>query len=350
MLNYLRRAFQEGLLIKDGRSLEQLPKVDTVVFDKTGTLTLEQPHVGRIYPTKDFTEQEVLYYTATAEYRQNHPIAKAVLDAASSNGVELPEIDDAKYSIGYGISVNLDGRMVRVGSARFMSREKITLPKNFDAVEIDAHKEGKSLIYTALDGVLCGVVELCPTVRPEAGQVVRHLRQRGLKVYILSGDHEGPVKNLAAELGVDGYIAETLPEDKARVIEEMQESGKIVCFVGDGINDSIALKKAAVSVSPQDASRVAMDSAQIVLMNKNLGQLLDAFELAARFDFNQKLNINAGTIAPSIICMGGAIFGGFTVAGTLGFYCASIAMGVGSAVYPLLETKFSNGPRSYKEK
>lgn len=336
MLNYLHIASNAGLLVKDGRSLEQLPKVDTVVFDKTGTLTLEQPHVGMIYPGEGFTDNEVLYYTAAAEYRQSHPIAKAVLDTALRHGVELPMVDDAQYQIGYGIGVNLDGKKVLVGSRRFMHHENISLPAKIEEVEQTAHDQGHSLIYTALDNVFCGVVELRPTLRPEAIEVVRRLQRRGLKVYILSGDHEGPVKTLAEELGVDAYVAETLPEDKSRVIEELQQSGKTVCFVGDGINDSIAMKKAAVSVSLQDASQVAMDSAQIVLMNKNLLQLLSVFELANHFDNHQKVVAGATVVTPSLICMGGAMFFGFTITGILGFYIASAIMGVGSSMLPLV--------------
>lgn len=341
MLNYLRIASNAGLLIKDGRSLEQLPKVDTVVFDKTGTLTLEQPHVGAIYPGPGFSDAEVLFYTAAAEYRQTHPIARAVLDAAENMGMTMPAVDDAKYHLGYGIRVNILERTVRVGSARYMRQEKIALPESLKAVEDHAHEQGYSLIYTALDDALCGVVELHPSVRPESADVVRQLQQCGIKVYILSGDHSGPVKKLAGQLGVDEYIAETLPEDKAKVVEALQHSGKTVCFVGDGINDSIALKKAAVSVSLQDASHVAMDSAQIVLMNKDLRQLITAFELAGEFDANQKLGINLGVIAPSLVCMGGAIGFGFTAATTLLFYCSSAAIGVGTAMLPLLSHRFN---------
>jgi len=217
-----------------------------------------------------------------------------------------------------------------------MQRENIRLPASLEDLERGSHERGCSLIYTALEDRFCGVVELCPTLRPEAQQTVQRLQQRGLKVYILSGDHEGPVKNLAKILGVDEYIAETLPEDKSRVIEELQQSGKTVCFVGDGINDSIALKKAAISVSLQDASHIAKDSAQVVLMNKNLLQLLDAFELANRFHKNQKIGIGVAVVAPSLICMGGAMFLGFTVANTLVFYCASAIMGVSSSMLPLV--------------
>jgi heavy metal translocating P-type ATPase len=350
MLNYLRIASNAGLLIKDGRSLEQLSKVDTVVFDKTGTLTLDQPHVGAIYPATGFSEEEVLLYTAAAEYRQTHPIARAVLDAAKSREISLPLIDDAKYHLGYGIRVSLQGRLVQVGSARYMHQENIALPDDLKAVADNAHQQGYSLIYTALDGALCGVVELRPTLRPEAAAVVRQLQQRGVKVYILSGDHAEPVKKLAAHLGVDAYFAETLPAGKSQIIEELQHSGKTVCFVGDGINDSIALKKSAVSVSLQDASHVARDCAQIVLMHKDLRQLITAFELAQQFDTNQKLGINLGVAAPSLVCMGGAMFFGFTVASTLLFYCSSAVLGVGSAMLPLLKAPQGKLPINNEER
>ena len=336
VLNYLLIASLNGVIIKDGRSIEQLNRVDTVVFDKTGTLTLIQPHVGAIYPAAGFSENEVLYCAAAAEYRQTHPIAKAILTAALNRRVELPVIDDAQYKVGYGICVNLDGKLVRVGSRRFMRDEQISVPMDFETIEQTAHAQGYSLIYASVDDSLCGLIELRPTLRRESKHVVHSLQQRGMKVYILSGDHEGSVKSLANELGVDDYFANTLPEDKSRVIEKFQESGRTVCFVGDGINDSIALKKAAVSVSMQDASHIAMDCAQVMLMNNNLKQLLYVFDLAARFDINQKLGISASTVIPSFIAIGGAMFCGFTIAGSFALYFASIMIGVTSSMVPLV--------------
>lgn len=336
MLNYLHIAAKAGLLIKDGRSLEQLPQVDTVVFDKTGTLTQEQPQVGKIYTHQGFSEKEVLYYTAAVEYRQSHPIAKAILQAAAQQALSLPQIDDAHYSMGYGIRAQVDGHRVRVGSLRFMQHEQMEIPTQFGEIEQYAHEQGYSLIYTALDDRLCGLIELHPALRPEVSEVIQALQQRNLDVYILSGDHEIPVKNLAEQLGVD-YFAETLPQDKARVIETLQRSGKTVCFVGDGINDAIALKTAAVSISLQGASNVATDSAQIVLMQQNLAQILRAFQIADEFNANQKLGVNLGILAPSTICMGGAILFGFTIANTLLFYCSSALVGVGAAMLPLVK-------------
>jgi len=342
VLNYLLIASLNGVIIKDGRSIEQLNRVDTVVFDKTGTLTLVQPHVGAIYPGDGFTENEVLYYAAAAEYRQTHPVAKAILTEALNRSVELPLIDEAQYKVGYGICVNLDGKLVRVGSGRFMCDEKLSVPIDFETVEQAAHAHGYSLIYASVNDAFCGVIELRPTMRREAKQVVHSLHQRGMKVYILSGDHEGSVKNLANELGVDDYFSDTLPEDKSRVIEKLQESGRTVCFVGDGINDSIALKKAAVSVSMQNASHVAMDCAQVMLMNNNLKQLLYVLDLAARFDINQKLGISASTVIPSLMAMGGAMFCGLTIAGSFAIYFASIVIGVTSSMVPLVTEGQSN--------
>jgi len=345
MLNYLHVASDAGLLIKDGRSLEQLLKVDTIVFDKTGTLTLEQPHVGNIYPIGEFSEREVLYYTAAAEYRNTHPIAQALLDAAAQQEIDLPSVDNAQYTIGYGIRVNLAGRDVCVGSARFMRRENIIVPDYLKTIEDNAYEQGYSLIYTAVDNSLCGIVELHPTLRPEAREVIQQLRQKGLAVYILSGDHIGSVKKIAMQLGVDNYIAETLPEQKSHVIEELQQSGKTVCFVGDGINDAIALKKAAISMSLQDASHIAIDSAQIVLIRRDLRQLLEAFTLAKRFNENQYFGLFAGTVIPSVICMGGAIIFSLSIPTMFSLYWTSSAIGMGSAMYPLLENKLSKKQR-----
>lgn len=180
--------------------------------------------------------------------------------------------------------------------------------------------------------------------------VIQRLQQRGLQVYILSGDHECPVRNIALQLGVNDYIAETLPADKARLIDEWQQQGKTVCFVGDGINDAIALKKAAVSISPHGASHIAIDNAQIVLMQRGLSQILDIFDLADRFNVNQRLVVNAGTIFPSLLSMGSVIFFGATFAEVTGLYLLSIAIAVVGAIYPTLHnTKTISIPDKSKD-
>jgi P-type E1-E2 ATPase len=145
------------------------------------------------------------------------------------------------------------------------------------------------------------------TIRPEAKRILDELRKRNLSLYIMSGDHEQPTKKLARELGIDHYFAETLPENKADLIEQLQNEGKSVCFVGDGINDSIALKKANVSISLRGASTIATDTAQIVLMDESLNQLIQVFEIAEDFAANMVVNV-AMTILPGLITIGGVFF------------------------------------------
>ena len=290
MLNGLKTSARHGILVKDGRALERLPAVDTVVFDKTGTLTLEQPHVEQIHCCPGFAAADVLALAAAAEQRQNHPIAQAILAAAAQRRLDVPPLDEAHYEIGYGLTAQIQGRLVRIGSERFLALEGLPLPPELRQAQDAAHDAGQMLVFVAVDGQMAGAVELAATLRPEARAVVDRLKARGLALYILSGDQEGPIRKLAAELGMDGYFANTLPTQKAERIQALQAQGRRVCFIGDGINDAIALRQAEVSVSLRGATTVATDAAQVVLMDNDLGQLLSLWELAAGFDRAMTLN------------------------------------------------------------
>lgn len=335
VLNYLQLATKNGILIKDGRSLELLNQVDTVVFDKTGTLTLEQPHVGQIYTCGSLTQETLLTYAAAAEHRQSHPIAKAIQQAAQDHQLNLPPIDEASYEVGYGLKVRLENRLVRVGSARFMALEQIDMPEPLQEIQATTHDQGYSLVYVAVDDRLEGAIELQPTLRPEAPQVIQQLKDRGLSLYIISGDHDQPTRNLAARLSIDHYFAEVLPEDKANLVEQLQQKGRVVCFVGDGINDSIALKKAQVSVSIRGASTIATDTAQIVLMNQSLSQLDTLFQIAHELDANLKNNVFL-TFGPGVLCAGGVFFLHFGILSTIVLYNVTLVAGVANAMLPWL--------------
>ena len=154
-----------------------------------------------------------------------------------------PAIDDADYKVGYGIKVRVHKRVVRVGSARFMDVKRIAIPAGIRSTMTTCHNYGYSLVLVAVDDTLIGAIELHPTLRPEAQTVVQALYSMGVKsTHIISGDHEIPTRTLANELGIDSYSAQTLPSNKAAIIAQMQEEGRSVCYVGDGINDSIAPK------------------------------------------------------------------------------------------------------------
>ena len=307
MLSYLNLASKHGILIKDGRILELLTQVDTVVFDKTGTLTEEQPQVGCIYTFHGIAEAELLGYTAAAERYQSHPIARAIRQEAATRGLLVPALADAETKVGYGVSVCIKEQAVQVGSMRFMETLGLDIPPEVSAVQAFCHSQGHSTIFIAIDGNVVGAIELRPTIRPEAQAIIQQLRQRNIKLYIISGDHEAPTQRLANALGIDQYYAEVLPADKAALIEELQQAGRSVCFVGDGLNDAIALKKANVSISLKGASSVAMDTAQIILMDQSLAQLCQLFALA--HSYKRKMRSTFGLVlTPALIAFSGALF------------------------------------------
>jgi len=288
ILNFFRLATQNGILIKDGRSLDLLDQVDTIVFDKTGTLTDEQPSVSSIHICSAYTKEEILLYAASAERHQTHPIARAVLQEAKKYRLDILDTDESHYKVGYGLTVSLKGDLVHVGSRRFMEMTDIRLPSNIIKLHDSCHINGVSLVMVAINHQLAGVIEFIPTIRPEAKDTIRKLRKRkNIKyMYIISGDHESATKKLAQEMDIKNYFAETLPEEKSEIIEQLKSEGKIVCYIGDGINDSIALKSSHVSVSLGDASRVAKDTAQIILMNNGLSNLDMLFDISQKFSEN----------------------------------------------------------------
>ena len=308
ILTFLHVMSQHGILVKDGRTLDLLTQIDTVVFDKTGTLTQQQPYIGQIYSYDSYHENEVLAYAAAAEYKQSHPIALAIIEEAERRQLHVPQLEEAEYKVGFGLSVTIDEQLIRVGSIRFMKHEGITIPpatlKHIDS----AHAQGHSLVMVAREDQLIGAIELLPTIRPEAPGIIQALRELGIEsMYIISGDQEAPTRKLAHDLGIDHYYAETLPQNKAEIIEELQEAGKTVCYVGDGINDAIALKKAHISISLSGASTAATDTAQIILMDESLSQLPRLFELAHEFDGNLKTSFSA-IVSCSLMTLGGVCF------------------------------------------
>jgi len=284
LLNGLGTGAERGVLIKDGRALERLAGVDTVVFDKTGTLTLERQHVVGVHALPPFREAELLTLAAAAEQRQSHPIAQAILAAASERQLALPDLDDAEVELGLGLRAQIKDQAVRIGSERFLAQNDLELPADLAKLQAAAHAKGHGMVFVAVAATVAGAIELAAVSRPEAQATVAWLRLRGLSLYILSGDQEAPTANLAKELGMDGWFANTLPEQKANRIQALQEEGKRVCFIGDGINDAIALRKAEVSISLRGATTVATDAAQVVLMEDDLNQLKLLWELAESFE------------------------------------------------------------------
>lgn len=335
MLSSLTLSAEHGVLVKDGRALELLRDVDTFLFDKTGTLTRERPEVGRILTYDRYSDQQILRWAAAAEHKFSHPIAKAIVEHARTHKLDLPALDDSQYQVGYGIKVSVDGHTVRVGSARYMTHEGLAIPPLL-ARELElAHADGNSLVMVGVDAAVGGAIELRAAARPEAAAVIAGLRARGAKhLAIISGDHEQPTRKLAERLGMDRYFAEVLPEDKAKYVELLQKEGRKVCFIGDGVNDSIALKTANVSISLRGASSVATDTAQVVFMEDNLTKLLQLHDVSG--DLRRNIRTSWGLIVvPNLICIAGAFFAGFGVMHSMVFNQIGGMLAVGNGLLPL---------------
>jgi len=313
MLSTLALCAQKGVLVKDGRALDLLCQVDTVLFDKTGTLTRERPEVGRVIAANGFRPLQVLRLAAAAERRFHHPVALAILQKAAEHGLRLPLTDATQYKVGYGISVGIEGHRVRVGSRRFMELEGVPLTSEVeDALDV-VHREGHTMVMIAVDNQLGGALELRASVRPEVRGIVQGLRDRDIRhIAIISGDHEAPTRKLAEELGMDRYFAQVLPTDKADYVEKLQREGRKVCFVGDGINDAIALKKANVSISLRGATSIATDTAHVVFMEQSLARLCELRDIARDLDRNVR-NSWLMILGPNLACIGGVFTLGFGI-------------------------------------
>lgn len=338
MLNFLNIAADKGMLIKNGAGLEGIGQVDTILFDKTGTLTRERLRVVRLYSLTGRSEDDLLRLAAAAEVRQTHPIAQAILAAAAERQFDLPSVEQAQYDVGYGLTRRLPEGVVRVGSQRLLEIAAIPIPDQVERLHSQCQATGHTLVMVALDDELVGCIELEPTLRPGAEELVGGLRWRGLSLYIISGDQEAPTRKLAEQLNMTGYFANTLPEQKAALVEQLQQEGRSVCFIGDGINDAPAMRQADVSISLRGATSAATDTAQIILMDGDLGHLLDLFAIAEAFERNLKTNLRFTTSA-SFIAVGGIFLAGFTFAATQVLYIVALSGSLGIAMQPVLDRR-----------
>lgn len=259
---------------------------------------------------------------------------------AEARQLAIPNINEASYKIGYGLTVRVGEQIVCVGSQRFMQMIDVVIPPPLLDRQALCHHQGHSLVMVAVDSQLIGAIELVPTIRPEAKSIIQGLRkQANIKdIYIISGDYDAPTKVLAQNLGIEYYFAEVLPDHKARLIEQLQNEGRTICFVGDGINDAIALKKSQVSISLRGASTVATDVAQIILMDGGLTKLGAVFDFAQSFNTNMNVTFAIVTI-PTLIGIGGVFFLHFGLVHTVVLNLISLGAGVINAMLPSLQNQ-----------
>lgn len=346
-LNYLNIAIKNGIMVKDGHVLEKLTHIDTFVFDKTGTLTQDIPEVGHIILCTDhYTEDDIIFYAATAEQKSIHPIAKAILKKAEDKQMELPRINDSSYDIGYGISVDIDGKTIQIGSSRFMQMKGIEISEKIQRDMDKALATGHSVIMLAINSTLEGLLEIHTIVRPEVKETVRVLRQCGVQhMAIVSGDHELPTRALANSLGIDEYYHSVLPEQKAEIVEKYQLEGGKVAIVGDGVNDTIAMEKADVSISLSGSSSIATDVAQVVLMDGSLTHLPTLLELSKKLDKNLSRSLVLNII-PNALALNGVLFFHFSMLTTMLISQSPLVMGTVNALLPPVTGKSTDNDKT----
>ncbi len=272
------RGAEKGILIKGGEHLEKAGRVDTVVFDKTGTLTKGIPAVTDIVADN---AKEVLRLAAAAEKNSEHPIGEAIVRKAEELGLEVEEPSSFEALAGFGVKARLDGTEVLVGNQRFLVEQGISVERFSEAAE-RLSNEGKTVIYVAAAGRLIGLLAVADTLKEGAKDAVKGLKALGLRVVMLTGDHRRTAEAVARELGVDEVLAEVLPADKASVIKKLQQEGRVVAMVGDGVNDAPALAQSDLGIAIGSGTDVAVEAASIVLIKDDPRDVTEAIELSRR--------------------------------------------------------------------
>lgn len=279
---------ENGILIKSAESLELLHLVDTVVFDKTGTVTEGKPKVTDIICKAD--KNELLKIAGSLEKKSEHPLADAVLEKVNDEKLDLLEVKDFLSVSGRGVKGKIDEKWYFGGNLAFMKENKV----NTDVFEKECRKlaeNGKTLLYFAKDNTLIGVIAVADTVKRTAKSAIEELKNEKIEVVMLTGDNKLAAEAIGKSLGISNVIAEVLPQDKEKEVSRLQEQGKKVAFVGDGINDSPALVRADVGLAIGSGTDIAMESADVVLMRDNLNDVPTAISLSRAVIRNIKINL-----------------------------------------------------------
>jgi Cu2+-exporting ATPase len=262
-------AARSGLLVRDRRGLEEARSVNTVVFDKTGTLTLGAQRVVAVRAAGGLSDDAVLRLAAAVERDSEHPVARAVAATAAERGLELPRAQGFRAIPGQGAEARVDGRMVQVGGPNLLRARKVTLPDDLSGVVAAAGSRGEATIYLLQEDRVLAIFAIADAIRPESRDAVRKLNQRGVEVVMLTGDARAVADAVARELGIDTVLAEVLPEEKAKKIQELKGQGKRVAMVGDGVNDAPALVTADVGIAIGAGTDVAVEAGDVVLVRND---------------------------------------------------------------------------------
>jgi Cu+-exporting ATPase len=281
---------EQNILIKGGEPLETAHKIESIILDKTGTITYGKPNLTDIIPYNGFQRNEMLRFAASAESGSEHPLGKAIVNWAKEELGDIENPNNFKAISGKGIEAEINEKLVLVGSRGLLTSHSVVLDDGVEETMQTLENDGKTAMLVSIDKQLAGVIAVADTVKPESIIAIKAMQSMGLDVWMVTGDNERTANAIAREVGINHVFAEVLPEDKAKKVKTLQEEGKIVAMVGDGINDSPALAQADVGIAIGAGTDVAIETADMVLMRSDLRDVVTAIDLS-KTTFNRiKLN------------------------------------------------------------
>ncbi|WP_314831026.1 heavy metal translocating P-type ATPase [uncultured Streptococcus sp.] len=281
---------ENGILIKSGQALEAAYQLDTIVLDKTGTITVGKPSLTDLLPLGAFNRSDLLQIIASAEQHSEHPLAQAILEAAEEEVLGLLPVSHFEAIVGRGLSAQVEGKRLLVGNESLM-KEKHIDSGAFQEQLLELSQEGKTAMFVAVDGQLAGILAVADEMKFSSLKAVQELQSMGLEVIMLTGDREETATAIAQKAGIQKVIAGVLPDGKATAIKNLQEAGKKLAMVGDGINDAPALVQADVGIAIGSGADVAIESADVVLMHSDLQDVVKAIKLSQATIRNIKENL-----------------------------------------------------------
>ena len=282
------KASKNGILVKTSEALENVHKIKTICFDKTGTLTKGELTISKIYNYSNLKEKEIIEIVASIENKSEHPIARAIVEKAREENIELEQISECQAIAGYGVSAVIKETRYLIGNKKLMVENNIGIPKEDDEEKLVT--EGNSILYVAQGNKIMSLIGVKDVIKEESKKVVEDLKNRNIQVIMLTGDNEKTANAIAKQLGIEKVVANVLPNQKAEEIKKLKEQG-LVMMCGDGINDSVSLVTADIGVSISSGTDIAMDSAEVVLMNDNLEKIEELIEISKKTIRNIKQNL-----------------------------------------------------------
>ena len=269
---------KKGILVKNSESLENAHKVKTIIFDKTGTLTKGTLSFSKMYNYSDLTDDDILKIIAGVEKKSEHPIAKAIVEEAEKRNIDFDEVKEFKAISGQGVFAVVENYDVLIGNKRLMDANNITADES-DFRELV--NDGNSILYVSLNNKIVALIGVKDVVKENVSEVISSLKKKNINVVMLTGDNEVTAKKIAETVGIETVVANVMPSQKAEYIEKFKKDG-LVMMCGDGINDSVSLVKADIGVSVSSGTDIAMDSAQVVIMNDNLDRINDLIRISSK--------------------------------------------------------------------